>query len=162
MQRGDSVHQLDFDASRPLTPLLQPENPRFRLARPGLQQFGSGQPEHISELDPSELPSYNTSLYRNVITQSRVVLGQRAHRVVHKKRKGRLERLLPFLTWVKAYSPWPDLVYDLFAGLVVSTILLPQGIVYALVAGLPPNVGTVHHPGGHGGVLFSSGPRTTW
>ena len=52
----------------------------------------------------------------------------------------RLKRLLPFLSW------WPmvnrgTLRFDLIAGLTGALIVLPQGIAYAAIAGMPPAYG---------------------
>ena len=52
----------------------------------------------------------------------------------------RIERLLPALTWLRHYQS-RDLPQDLMAGLVVAVMLIPQGMAYALLAGLPPVVG---------------------
>src|SRR5882724_3837400 len=51
-----------------------------------------------------------------------------------------LSRLLPFLSW------WPkvnraSLRADLIAGLTGALIVLPQGIAYAAIAGMPPAYG---------------------
>lgn len=50
------------------------------------------------------------------------------------------KRLLPFLTWMSRYSP-EDLTSDLLAGVIVAIMLVPQGMAYAMLAGLPPQVG---------------------
>ena len=43
-------------------------------------------------------------------------------------------------TWLRAYRPsW--LAGDLTAGLIVTVMLIPQSLAYALLAGLPPEVG---------------------
>ena len=47
---------------------------------------------------------------------------------------------LPFLTWLAHYRR-SDLVGDLIAGIIVAVMLVPQGMAYALLAGLPPEVG---------------------
>lgn len=47
---------------------------------------------------------------------------------------------LPFLRWLAQYRR-EDLVGDLMAGLIVAIMLVPQGMAYALLAGLPPEVG---------------------
>ena len=42
--------------------------------------------------------------------------------------------------WLRAYRPaW--LAGDLTAGLIVTVMLIPQSLAYALLAGLPPEVG---------------------
>ena len=40
---------------------------------------------------------------------------------------------------------------DLLAGLTVAAIAVPQAIAYALVAGLPPQMGLIGGPGAGGG-----------
>lgn len=49
-------------------------------------------------------------------------------------------RYLPILAWLPTYRR-ADLASDLIAGLVVAIMLVPQGMAYALLAGLPPQVG---------------------
>ncbi|HXV44917.1 MAG TPA: solute carrier family 26 protein [Anaerolineae bacterium] len=51
-----------------------------------------------------------------------------------------LSRFLPFLDWLIHYRR-ADLVGDLMAGIIVTIMLVPQGMAYALLAGLPPQVG---------------------
>jgi len=51
-----------------------------------------------------------------------------------------LERALPIVGWLKRYDR-SDLPGDLIAGLVTAVMLVPQGMAYALLAGLPPVVG---------------------
>lgn len=51
-----------------------------------------------------------------------------------------LTRALPFLDWLVHYRR-ENLVGDLMAGLIVAIMLVPQGMAYALLAGLPPQVG---------------------
>lgn len=51
-----------------------------------------------------------------------------------------VRRYLPFLTWLLHYRR-DDLVGDLIAGVIVAVMLVPQGMAYALLAGLPPQVG---------------------
>ncbi len=56
------------------------------------------------------------------------------------KARRRLERLLPPLSW------WPQvnrrtLSADLWAGLTGAVIVLPQGVAFAAIAGLPPEYG---------------------
>ena len=49
-------------------------------------------------------------------------------------------RGLPVLEWAAHYRR-ADLLGDLMAGMVVAIMLVPQGMAYALLAGLPPQVG---------------------
>jgi len=53
---------------------------------------------------------------------------------------GKLGRFLPVLKWARRYER-DDLVGDLLAGVIVAIMLVPQGMAYALLAGLPPQVG---------------------
>jgi len=48
--------------------------------------------------------------------------------------------ILPFLDWLVNYEK-RDLPGDLMAGIIVAIMLVPQGMAYALLAGLPPQVG---------------------
>ena len=50
------------------------------------------------------------------------------------------KRLFPVLEWLPRYSRG-DLTGDLAAGVTVGAMLIPQGMAYALLAGLPPQVG---------------------
>jgi len=57
---------------------------------------------------------------------------------------GRIGKLvksrIPILTWLPKYSmEW--LVSDMIAGITVGLTVIPQGIAYAIVAGLPPQYG---------------------
>lgn len=49
-------------------------------------------------------------------------------------------RMLPILEWLPAYKR-EDLMSDFTAGTVVAIMLIPQGMAYALLAGLPPQMG---------------------
>ncbi len=51
-----------------------------------------------------------------------------------------LSRLLPPLRWGRAYTR-DDLRGDLQGGLTTAVMLIPQGMAYAMLAGLPPIVG---------------------
>lgn len=51
-----------------------------------------------------------------------------------------LKRLIPILEWLPNYkASW--IRGDIIAGITVAIILIPQGIAYALIAGLPPIYG---------------------
>ncbi|MCB0570948.1 MAG: solute carrier family 26 protein [Phaeodactylibacter sp.] len=52
----------------------------------------------------------------------------------------RLKRFLPILGWLPAYHS-EQLKGDLSAGLTVGVMLIPQGMAYAMIAGLPPIYG---------------------
>jgi SulP family sulfate permease len=51
-----------------------------------------------------------------------------------------LQRLAPITKWGPGYDR-RDLRGDLVAGATISALLIPQGLAYALLAGLPPQVG---------------------
>jgi SulP family sulfate permease len=58
-----------------------------------------------------------------------------------RKPKGlNLNAYLPFLDWLVHYRR-DNLVGDLMAGVIVAIMLVPQSMAYALLAGLPPQVG---------------------
>lgn len=54
--------------------------------------------------------------------------------------KEKLRRVLPFLVWLPQYRR-EDAKGDLVAGLTTAVMLIPQGMAYAMLAGLPPIVG---------------------
>ena len=52
----------------------------------------------------------------------------------------RLKNGLPVLDWIKTYNV--QLFHsDIFAGIITAILLIPQGIAYAFLAGLPAEVG---------------------
>jgi len=51
-----------------------------------------------------------------------------------------LERYLPILSWAKQYNKL-TLTNDLVAAIIVTIMLIPQSLAYALLAGLPAEVG---------------------
>ncbi len=56
------------------------------------------------------------------------------------KRQQLLFRLLPFLVWA-GKTDRRSLSSDIIAGLTGAVVVLPQGVAYALIAGLPPEYG---------------------
>ena len=56
------------------------------------------------------------------------------------KNDGRLAQYVPILGWGKSYSR-ETFASDLLAGLIVAIMLVPQSMAYALLAGLPPQIG---------------------
>ncbi|WCL55335.1 SulP family inorganic anion transporter [Gimibacter soli] len=52
----------------------------------------------------------------------------------------RLSRVLPILGWAPLYSR-DQLASDLTAAVIVTIMLIPQSLAYAMLAGLPPQVG---------------------
>jgi len=53
----------------------------------------------------------------------------------------RLDRFLPFLTWIGESSKPEIMRADLVAGITVALVLVPQSMAYAQLAGLPPYYG---------------------
>ncbi|MEO0917047.1 MAG: solute carrier family 26 protein [Pseudomonadota bacterium] len=51
-----------------------------------------------------------------------------------------MRRILPIVDWLPSYGR-TTLTRDSMAGLIVAIMLVPQGMAYALLAGLPPEVG---------------------
>ena len=51
-----------------------------------------------------------------------------------------IKKYIPLLGWIRHYSK-KDLKGDLSAGLTVGIMLIPQGMAYAMLAGLPPIYG---------------------
>jgi len=51
-----------------------------------------------------------------------------------------LKRYIPFLSWITTYNK-SMLMSDTVAGLTVGIMLIPQGMAYAMLAGLPPEYG---------------------
>jgi SulP family sulfate permease len=49
-------------------------------------------------------------------------------------------RCFPAVDWLKTYT-WQDFNADFFAGIITAILLIPQGIAYAMLAGLPPQLG---------------------
>jgi len=54
--------------------------------------------------------------------------------------EGVLARWLPISHWLRRYTR-EDFGGDLVAGIVTAILLVPQGMAFALLAGLPPKVG---------------------
>ena len=51
-----------------------------------------------------------------------------------------MRQYLPFLDWIKSYDK-SYLSGDISAGLTVGVMLIPQGMAYSMLAGLPPIYG---------------------
>ncbi|HEY8098349.1 MAG TPA: SulP family inorganic anion transporter, partial [Methylobacter sp.] len=52
----------------------------------------------------------------------------------------RLTLLFPIIGWLKSYTR-EEFYSDVFAGIITAILLVPQGIAYAILAGLPPQLG---------------------
>lgn len=51
-----------------------------------------------------------------------------------------MKQWIPFFSWISAYTKY-KFKADLVGGITVGIVLIPQGIAYALIAGLPPIYG---------------------
>lgn len=51
-----------------------------------------------------------------------------------------LSKFFPIFGWIKTYNR-QDFNSDLFAGIITAILLVPQGIAYSILAGLPPESG---------------------
>ena len=51
-----------------------------------------------------------------------------------------MRRFFPITEWLNTYSK-QDFNGDVFAGIITAILLVPQGIAYAMLAGLPPQLG---------------------
>lgn len=51
-----------------------------------------------------------------------------------------MQRVLPIFSWIATYKK-ANFLKDLIAGLTVGIVLVPQGMAYAMIAGLPPVYG---------------------
>jgi len=58
----------------------------------------------------------------------------------HHTTASRLTTYLPIIGWLKTYTR-QDFNDDLLAGVITAILLVPQGIAYAILAGLPPQLG---------------------
>ena len=50
------------------------------------------------------------------------------------------KKYFPILVWIKHYT-YDDFASDTVAAIVVTIMLIPQSLAYALLAGLPPQIG---------------------
>lgn len=60
--------------------------------------------------------------------------------IAHPDNESQLTKLFPIIGWLKTYTR-QDFNDDLFAGIITAILLVPQGIAYAILAGLPPQLG---------------------
>ena len=75
-----------------------------------------------------------------------------------------LEKIFPFLSWIRELKNPSILKRDIIAGLSVSFILIPQSMAYAQLAGLPVEVGlyTAFIPVIVAALFWSSPQMSTW
>ncbi|HKK25116.1 MAG TPA: SulP family inorganic anion transporter, partial [Gracilimonas sp.] len=57
-----------------------------------------------------------------------------------KRKSSSITKFIPILDWIKSYNS-EDAKGDLNAGITVGIMLIPQGMAYAMLAGLPPIYG---------------------
>lgn len=57
-----------------------------------------------------------------------------------------ISRLVPCVRWLRKYDWRRNLKDDILAGITVSFLIVPQGLSYAQVAGLPPIYGLCARP----------------
>jgi hypothetical protein len=81
----------------------------------------SGNPDGKSNKKPSGLALVSSLVSKNLLRK----------KLLHKK--------LPILDWSKEYNGQKFLA-DLIAGITIGLTILPQGLAYAQIAGLPPQV----------------------
>lgn len=62
------------------------------------------------------------------------------HFCLHLRLMARIESIIPSVSWVKSYKK-SQFKGDLAAGLTVGVMLIPQGMAYSMIAGLPPVYG---------------------
>lgn len=67
-------------------------------------------------------------------------MAMQTQRQMQTQARQRLRKLLPFLRWWN-FVGWDTLKSDLLAGLTGAVIVLPQGVAFAMIAGLPPEYG---------------------
>ncbi|HEY5809174.1 MAG TPA: sulfate permease [Povalibacter sp.] len=61
-------------------------------------------------------------------------------RLIREHSRHASERWLPAMSWLRGYDR-STLTSDLFAALIVTLMLIPQSLAYAMLAGLPPQIG---------------------
>ncbi len=61
-------------------------------------------------------------------------------RLIRERSRHASERWLPAMSWLRGYDR-STLTSDLFAALIVTLMLIPQSLAYAMLAGLPPQIG---------------------
>src|SRR5512145_266799 len=60
--------------------------------------------------------------------------------LIHRMPSASLARFFPFLNWARSIDA-PTLRADAMAGVIGAAIVLPQGVAFATLAGLPPQYG---------------------
>ncbi|XP_078206910.1 solute carrier family 26 member 6 isoform X9 [Callithrix jacchus] len=120
--KKDLLRPRDMQALLPATRAMELRKQDYHMERPLLNQ------EHLEELGHwGSAP--RTRQWRTWLQCSRA----RAHALL-------LQRL-PILVWLPRYPVRDWLLGDLLSGLSVAIMQLPQGLAYALLAGLPPVFG---------------------
>lgn len=110
--------------------------------------YGANEPRHSSSRSSADHPE-NVSLLANLEDEKEdlwydglTAKKQKDWKAIAKREA---KTLFPPVTWVPEYFSWAkiksDLKSDFVAGLTVGVMLIPQGMAYAMVAGLEPIYG---------------------
>ena len=98
---------------------------------------------HRSELNQEQLENrykFNNTESDNVLKSTKKYLIKK-----YKPSRSCMQNYLldrfPFFRWIPVYDYKQNLFKDFIAGLTIGIIQIPQGMAYALMAGLPPIVG---------------------
>ncbi|XP_065557313.1 sodium-independent sulfate anion transporter-like isoform X2 [Artemia franciscana] len=100
-------------------------------------------PNALNDIKPPKESSIDiSSLKNNIVSEEESIPKEPCHKRLAKKIfcKKTLYKRLPILKWVEEYK-LSYIVPDFIAGCSVGLTLVPQGIAYAIVAGLPPQYG---------------------
>uniref|UniRef100_A0A8C3WY88 Solute carrier family 26 member 6 n=1 Tax=Catagonus wagneri TaxID=51154 RepID=A0A8C3WY88_9CETA len=122
MGLSEAPGQRDTQALLSTTQAMELRRRDYRVERPLLNQ------EQLEELGNRSLAT-GTWQWRNWFRCSRA------------RAKALLLQYLPVLAWLPQYPVRDWLLGDLLSGLSVAIMQLPQGLAYALLAGLPPVFG---------------------
>ncbi|XP_032174846.1 solute carrier family 26 member 6 isoform X2 [Mustela erminea] len=121
-QVGASARRRDTQALLPVTQTMELRNRDYHVERPLMNQ------QQLEELGHRTLAT-RTYQWRTWFQCSRA------------RARALLFQYLPVLSWLPRYPLRDWLLGDLLAGLSVAIMQLPQGLAYALLAGLPPVFG---------------------
>ncbi|XP_032723868.1 solute carrier family 26 member 6 isoform X6 [Lontra canadensis] len=121
-QVGASARRRDTQALLPVTQAMELRNRDYHVERPLMNQ------QQLEELG-HRTSATRTYQWRTWFQCSRA------------RARALLFQYLPVLSWLPRYPLRDWLLGDLLAGLSVAIMQLPQGLAYALLAGLPPVFG---------------------
>ncbi|EFA76110.1 Sulfate transporter [Heterostelium album PN500] len=101
------------------------------IQRNGLASSSGDQKQHYFVPQPDEDENEDTFLTREELTNP-VELAKAV--------KTRLPLYVPIVKWIRQYSR-QDLIGDILSSITVATMLVPQALAYAILAGVPPIYG---------------------